>query len=119
MHYRPVEQVGYRGQTNVRVRSDIDVHAGLKFHRTEMIKKHEGSHRATCQGGQQSRNAKAAAEIFLVSTNLQKHGYLVRSHCLARRYRTAFRRRLQEDGRIGWSERCRSVPAGDEAQVSI
>jgi hypothetical protein len=84
VHYRPVEQVGHRGQTNVRMRPDIDIHAGLELHWTEMIKKHEGPHGTTCQGGQQSRDAKTAAEILFVPANLQEHGYFVRSGFLAR-----------------------------------
>lgn len=51
----------------------IDIHAGLEFHRSEMIKKYEGSHGATCHGGQQSRDAKAAAEILFGSAYLQEH----------------------------------------------
>jgi hypothetical protein len=64
--------------------SDIDIHAGLELHRTEMIKKHEGSHGTTCHGGQQSRDAKAAAEILFVPANLQEHGYFIRSDGPAR-----------------------------------
>ena len=63
MHDRALEQVGQRGQADVRMRANIVVRARGDIERAEMVEEHERADRAAVRRGQQAAHHEAAAEV--------------------------------------------------------
>ncbi len=73
MHHRALEQVGHRGQSAVRMRAHIVVHARLLGDRAEVIEEHEGTDAAPLRCRQQAADREAAAQVLGLSLQLLCH----------------------------------------------
>ncbi len=72
MHHRALEQVGDRGQADVRMRPHVVVVAGLHGHRAEMVEEDERPDAAPAEVRQQPPHPEAAAEILLAAHEIRK-----------------------------------------------
>ena len=62
-----VEQVGHRGQPDVRVRPHLMVGSGLHLKRPEIVEEHKRPDRLPTSRRQQAADQKTAAQVFFVS----------------------------------------------------
>ena len=70
MHHGSVEQVGDRGQPDVRMRTHVMVHARRHRHRPEVIEKDERAATPLARRGQQPADHEATTQVFVLSRQL-------------------------------------------------
>ena len=63
MHDLAVEQIGHRGEPDVRMRPHVEAVAGLEYGRAEMIEEHERADHARLRRRQRAPHREAVAEI--------------------------------------------------------
>ena len=73
VHHRALEQIGHRGQADMRMRAHVDLRFRLDRNRAEMIEEHERPHRPALQRRQHAAHHEAAAQILHVALQTQGH----------------------------------------------
>ena len=66
MHHRALEQIGDRGQPDVRMRPHVVLVARRLGGRAEVVEEDEGPHGTALRGRQQAPDLEATAEVLVV-----------------------------------------------------
>src|SRR5580658_227379 len=99
MHHRTFEQIRDRGEADMRMRPNVDVHARFDIERPEVVEEYERAYRAPCQSRQQAGYAQAPAKIPLISG--QSHKHVQYPILRARRARAMKRKSVAPNGALG------------------